>query len=369
MIQKTILLLLALCLWNSAQAQEEAPVILVASQGKVTYQSPAGKGRQKLTNGAVLQRGGALKLNKSGSTILLSNGHFRRLEGKNTFPLSEQFPDGSNTMISLNFDYTFSNYLNSAIMLAADPNSAGDAWGAIRTDSKSGDGWGAIRSGSGTGDGWGAIRSGSGTGDGWGAVRSGSGSGDGWGTIRSGSGTGDGWGGKGNAIHGVQPFGKVLPGSVQFRWSRPSGNRTYKVTIMDMRGNMLMESTTQDTFLTMDLSQDIFKPGQMYQWRAASNEEPVAVSNTLAFAIGAEKDRAAAIKDAQDSEIYAQSTAAVQGLMQAVALEGSDWYIDAAQQYRSLQNAEPRNELIRLMHAAFWLRYGLKAVAAEVYEE
>ena len=340
MIHKTILLLFALIIWAGAYAQDEAPVILVATKGKVTYQSPGSKKKQKLIDGAVLRRGGALNLKKGSSAVLLSDGHFRQVADKNTYPIAEQFADAGN-MISLNFDHTFGNFVNSAIMVAADPLNANDAWG--------------------------GVSSGKGSGDGWGTVGSGKGTGDGWGTVSSGKGTGDGWGGEGNAIHGVQPFGKVLPGSVQFRWSRPSGNRTYKITIMDMRGNILMESTTRDTFLTVDLSQGAFQPGQMYQWRAASDEEPAAVSNTLAFAIGADKDRTAALEDAQDSDIYAQSTTAVQGLMRAVALEGSDWYMDAANQYRSVQNVAPRNEMARLMHAAFWLRHGLKAVATEAY--
>jgi hypothetical protein len=54
--------------------------------------------------------------------------------------------------------------------------------------------------------------------------------------------------------------------------------------------------------------------------------------------------------------------------MRAVALEQGDWFGDAAQVYRDLQKAEPDNLLVKLMHAAFWMRNGPKPMAEYAFK-
>ncbi|MBE2206437.1 MAG: DUF928 domain-containing protein [Saprospiraceae bacterium] len=336
----------------SAQAQEVAPVALVAASGKVVYSS--GGAKQKLVPGAVMKSSGTLTLGKNGSALLLSDGRFKQLSGKQSWVLASQFQADADGVSRLNFDQTFSNYVMSALQLAASPENAGDAWGAVRT-------------GTGTGDGWGSVRTGTGTGDGWGNVRTGTGTGDGWGVVRTGTGTGDGWGGKGNSIRAIRPFGKVLPGTATFRWSKPAGNRSFKLIISDMRNQTVLETTTVDTFFTVDLTQPPFQAGGTYQWSIASNESPAAVSNTLQIELSDAAGRKAAIERVQRAASHAQNPPEVQMLMQAVSLEQADFFEEAAGIYSTLQKSQPKNQLARLMHAAFWMRYGLKEVATEVY--
>lgn len=342
----------ALLCWQSVQAQEVAPVALVAASGKVIYSSSGAK--QKLVPGAVLKPSGTLTLGKKSSVLLLSDGQFKQMKGKQSTTISTQFQEAASGAARLSFDYIFSNYVMSALQMAASAENAGD-------------GWGAIRSGTGTGDGWGAVRTGTGTGDGWGSVRTGTGTGDGWGVVRTGTGTGDGWGGKGNQIRAIQPFGKLMPGAATFRWSKPAGNRTFKLTISDLRNQTILETTTVDTFFTVDLTKAPFQAGVTYQWSVGSDEAPAAVSNTLQIELSDATQRNAAVERVQRAPTYAQSPPEVQMLMQAVSLEQADFYEDAAGFYRSLQNSQPKNQLVRIMHAAFWVRYGLKEMAREAY--
>lgn len=329
----------ALLCWQSVQAQEVAPVALVAASGKVVYSSAGAK--QKLVPGAVLKPSGTLTLGKKSSVLLLSDGQFKQMKGKQSTVISTQFQEAASGAARLSFDYIFSNYVMSALQMAASAENSGDGWGAVRT--------------------------GTGTGDGWGSVRTGTGTGDGWGVVRTGTGTGDGWGGKGNQIRAIQPFGKLMPGAATFRWSKPAGNRTFKLTISDLRNQTMLETTTVDTFFTVDLTKAPFRAGVTYQWSIGSEEAPAAVSNTLQIELSDATQHNAAVERVQRAPSYAQSPPEVQMLMQAVSLEQADFYEDAAGFYRSLQKSQPKNQLVRIMHAAFWVRYGLKEVATEVF--
>lgn len=367
MIKKSILFVCAVCLWAAAVAQDEAPVILASSQGKITYQSPSVKGKQKLVNGAVLRRAGTVKLSKKSSALLLSNGHFRQVEGKKTVSLGEQFAAVDDGMVRLNFEYAFSNYIGSAVVMAASPESAGDGWGNIKTSKGVGDGWGAIRTSSGVGDGWGGVRTSSGVGDGWGSIRTSSGVGDGWGAIRTSSGVGDGWGGKGNKIRAIMPFGKILPSATTLYWSKPAGNHSFKVSVMGSDNQMVFETTTQDTFFNLNPAQHNLEVGQQYQWRVAAVADPAMSSNTLGFELSTADELTQAVTRAERAEIYKQSPESLRGLMRAVSFERDEWFGAAAEAYSQIQKADPKNEMARLMHAAFWVRYGLREKASQAY--
>jgi hypothetical protein len=368
MIKHSILSAFAVCLWLAAPAQEERPVVLVASQGKVTYQSPSSKARQKVVAGAVLRETGSLRLKKRSSAVLFCDGRYEQLDGKNQLVIAERFPLEGSNLFSLNFENQFSNYLTAAIKLAADPDNATDAWGGVKSSSSTGDGWGSIKSSSGTGDGWGGgVKSSSSTGDGWGGVKSSSSTGDGWGGVKSSSSTGDGWGGKGQRIVAIHPLGKVLPAVTRFHWSKPASAPPFQVVIVDEHNETLLSTTTQDTFWSVDLAQHGFAVGQTYQWSVTAEGEGAARYNTLVFQIGTADEMATNLSQVERSPLYQNAPAPLPSLMRAVALERSFWLVAAADTYRQAQRAYADNELTRLMHAAFWMRQGLKEVATDAY--
>jgi hypothetical protein len=367
MIKYSILSACAVCLWLAAPAQEERPVVLVASQGKVTYQSPDSKTRQNVVDGAVLRETGSLRLKKRSSAVLFCNGRYEQLDGKNQLVIAERFPLEGSNLFSLNFEHQFSNYLTAAIQLAADPDNASDAWGGVKSSSSTGDGWGSIKSSSGTGDGWGGVKSSSSTGDGWGGIKSSSSTGDGWGGVKSSSSTGDGWGGKGQRIFAINPLGKVLPAVTRFHWSKPATTPPFQVEILDEHNATLLSTTTQDTFWSVDLAQHGFAVGQTYQWRVSTTGEGASLSTPLVFQISTAEEMATDLSRLERSTLYQSAPAPLPSLMRAVALERSDWFVAAADTYRQAQRAHADSELARLMHAAFWLRQGLKAVATDAF--
>ena len=56
------------------------------------------------------------------------------------------------------------------------------------------------------------------------------------------------------------------------------------------------------------------------------------------------------------SKIYHQADQTTQLLMKAIILENDEWYYEAALIYQALKKKEPNNQLVKMMHAAFWYR-------------
>ncbi len=334
-------------------AQAADPIVLVATAGKVSYQSATTKAKTPVVEGAVLLRTGTLHLKKGDSAWLLQGSNFVQLKGKQRRSVNDAMPATAPSTVPLSFDLTFSDYVRSAIYMGAAPDSGLDGWGEIRTSSKTGDGWGEIRTSSKTGDGWGEIRTSSKTGDGWGG-------------IRTSSKTGDGWGGKGKTILAIHPFGLLLPKLTTLRWSRPAGNPTFQVTIKDAAGQMIHQTTTLDTAWTIDVSQRPFRPNELYHWQVTTSENSV-MSEELTFAVADAATYTAALRTIDNSALKAANPATLL-LLQAVALERGDFFEEAIACYQQAQAAQPDSELTHLMHAAFWMRYGVPQLAKAVWK-
>lgn len=333
----------------SGHAQNENPIVVMATQGKISYQAP-GYSSKTISVGALFKSEGTLKLKANSNITLFANGQFQTIQGPKTSALKNVFMDQGG-LTKLNFERGFTNYVIGALDLAANAQDPKDAWGTI-TSKK------------GAGDGWGTITSKKGAGDGWGTITSKKGAGDGWGTITSKKGAGDGWGGKGKTINSIAPFGKIRPGSKLFQWSKPEGAQNYQLEIKNSKGDVIQKMTTQDTFLTLNLDPAQFKEGQQYVWQVSSG---ALKSNPLALEIGTSQSLSSALQKAEMAESYAKNTATIQGLMRGVALEQGEWFGDAAQVYRDLQKSEPNNLLTKLMHAAFWMRNGPKPMAEQAF--
>lgn len=348
---KSIIFTLCMLGWMiSSHAQNESPIVVMAAQGKISYQAP-GYSSKKISAGALFKSAGALKLKANSNITLFADGQFQTIKGPKATALKDVFADQAG-LVKINFERGFGDYLIGALDLAANSENPKDAWGTIVGKKSSGDGWGTIVGKKSSGDGWGTIV----------GKKS---SGDGWGTIVGKKSSGDGWGGKGKRINNIAPFGKIRPGSKLFQWSKPEDAQNFQLEIKNSKGEVILKTTTQDTFLTVNLDPTQFKEGQQYIWQVSSGELK---SNPLALEIGTSQSLSSAVQKAETAESYAKNAATVQGLMRAVALEQGEWFGDAAQIYRDVQKAEPDNLLVKLMHAAFWMRNGPKPMAEQAFK-
>ncbi|MEZ4927370.1 MAG: hypothetical protein R3A50_13915 [Saprospiraceae bacterium] len=353
-MKRFCLLFLMACMAFAVHAQRPMPVMLISSEGKVSYKSPDVKKRSKVNTGAVLKRDGMVKLTGKSKATFLCDGKFVEKSGKGEVDLASVYPVGK-TQVLPNFDLNFGDFSTAAFMMAASSNDPRD-------------GWGNIEEGKGNGDGWGNIEEGKGNGDGWGNIEEGKGNGDGWGNIEEGKGNGDGWGGKGADVVSIQPYGKIMPKSVRFYWSKPAGKNTYNFMLKDDSGKVVFESTVPDTFLVVDLSKPLFKAGAKYHWNVSTKSDDPVESNTMIIEIGDKAGMDKAMGDAKDGDLYAKSAGNIQLVMQAVALESNSWFDEAAKLYEKAQKMDSKDTYVKLMHSAFWVRRGLKAKAREVYK-
>jgi hypothetical protein len=87
------------------------------------------------------------------------------------------------------------------------------------------------------------------------------------------------------------------------------------------------------------------------------------VSKELEFGVGSDQDWESTLKQARSSALSKSSQSlALSTLIEAVALEKAEWFYAAEQNYASIVKIDSDN-LIRMMHAAFWMRYGYRRLA------
>lgn len=364
----TLTVLLLCSLLGQAQT-EDPPVVVIAAGGKIDY-IPADKSAKiKATPGAVLKKSGKVKLAANASAVLFCDGRIQSLQGPGTFTFAKVFP--KDAQAPLNFDPRFGRYVQMAIDLAAmqaGPDSK--SRGASAPPQRAGDGWtrgvkDTIRSA----DGWGrgvkdTIRSA----DGWGTgVKDTIRSADGWSrgvkdTIRS----ADGWGGQGAHIVAILPEGKVLAGVIVFSWSRPAGASAYRVDIQDDNNRVLHSVTVKDTAVSIDLNPLNLEPGANYYWHVEATDGPNLGSSPKHFVVASADEQARDIKRASKSNVFNKGGADLKGLMEAAALEETEWYYDAQLKYAALYKQYPKNDMLRMMYGAYWMRAGVEPKAKEV---
>jgi hypothetical protein len=365
-MKKPLFLSVILAVTCSLQAQEAIPVVIVNTTGKVTLISQNESKPTRIESGAVAKSTGQLQLSKNSTATVYCSGTFKQVIGKQTIPLANLCGTAS-ARRSLNFDGDFGKAVMAAVEVVAVAQSRGDGWAAALGDKpKTGDGWGRVLGDKPkTGDGWGRVLGDKPkTGDGWGRVLGDKPkTGDGWGKVLGDKPkTGDGWGGRGTNIYLILPFGKVSADNTTFSWSKPAGTNTYQLVILD-EGRMVHSLSTKDTFARVNLQSLNLSVGKTYRWKVSTAGDQPLNSDELEFGIGTNEERMAAISDASSSNVYKSiNSKSVQGITEALALETGDWYYDAQQKYAQLQKKNADN-MVRMMHAAFWMRYGFPFLA------
>lgn len=383
MKQHTVLIgILLLAGFLSAQT-DNFPAVIVASQGNVQYTSADNSVKKlKVAPGSVVKKDGTLTLARNSSAVVYCNGRLQRIQEKGTHPLPDVFKPGG--MASLNFDRDFGRYIQASVEFVAskqvgdgwgttvtNPKQSGDGWGTTVTNPKqSGDGWGsAVTNPKQSGDGWGTtVTNPKQSGDGWGAsVTNPKQSGDGWGNaVTNPKQSGDGWGGTGARMVPILPFGNLTPGNTRFAWSRPAGANTYQLDILDDDEKMVHSITTKDTFVSIDLRTLNLETNRMYAWKVHVPGNTELSTLPLSFALSTTEAQTAATNRASNSPTYRDGGPVERGMMEAVALERAEWFEAAEQRYAALLKQHPKNNMLRVMYAAFWMRYGLEPKAKEV---
>ncbi|HLP94444.1 MAG TPA: hypothetical protein VK168_10440 [Saprospiraceae bacterium] len=280
-----------------------------------------------------------MKLGKGASALVYCGGQYKTIKDTEKAELSSICSNAPATQ-RMDIDHDLGEMIMAAVDMVAVAKARGDGWVRGVTDPKKG------------GDGWGT-----------GVTDPKKGS-DGWGTgvtdPKKGS---DGWGGKGSSIRLVMPFGLVQKGRVCFSWSKPETKDPYRLEILDEKGTLVHAQSTLDTFLCIDLAGINLMPDRPYSWHVKVIGAKNLLSNDLIFGVGQEKDREEVLKYASYSNNAGNPE--LLALSKAIALEKEDWFYDAQLIYSDLQKTNPSN-LVKIMHAAFWKRYGYGLLSEKV---
>ena len=250
----------------------------------------------------------------------------------------------------------------------------GDGWGKISNPvSGGGDGWGKISNPvSGGGDGWGKISKpdDGGGGDGWGKISNpdDGGGGDAWGKISNPvSGGGDGWGDKEGRIVPIMPFGKVPVQPLIFQWSQPQISQTYVLEILKDDGSIVHSGEVQDNWTHINLRSLPLQVGTPYSWRITIPDHPEKTSTKVRLLLTEDNAEELLEKKLKNSEAYQLQDPVLVSLMEAVALEEAGHIYEAHQRYEMLRQSFKKNKLVKLMQAAFYLRYQLRPRAEQLF--
>ncbi|MFN0033517.1 MAG: hypothetical protein ACKVUS_00535 [Saprospiraceae bacterium] len=352
-MKKQLLFYAIFLLAASLQAQEQKTALIANITGKVALIPQKETAAMELQSGAVVKKTGQLQLAKGSTAVVYCNGQFQKVKGNQTLTL-DSICGAATDRHSLDMDNDLGNFMMAAVEMVAVAKHRGDGWSnAVSDPRKGGDGWGAgvsdPRKG---GDGWlSGVSDPRKGGDGYGAGVS---------DPRKG---GDGWGGKGTNITPIMPHSKVSADMTMFSWSKPAGTNTYHLIILDERNKMVHMAEVRDTFARVNLRD--MKPtiGGKYHWKVTTTGSKPMASPEMVFTIGSKEELAAALSNASTSNIAKSSKSrALRGLAEAIALEDGKWFYAAQQKYAVLQQKQPDN-MVRMMHAAFWMRQGFDRLA------
>lgn len=349
-MKKLLLCFAAFLCGSSLNAQEDNPAIIISTSGRVELLSEGKPEAQPVLAGALAKNTGQLKLANGSKATVYCNGQFKEVSGEQMATLSSLCGPGMASQ-KLDADLDFSEKLMAALEMVAVDQKRGDGWtNAVGDPKKLGDGWGtAVGDPKKLGDGWGsAVGDPKKLGDGWGNA------------VGDPKKLGDGWGGKGSSIRLIMPFGKVNADETTFFWSKPANTDPYKFEIKNIKGKVIYRAMAKDTFLVVNLKKLKLDTAQIYQWKVFVKGKKGMESNVLQFEIGKKEDWATVQQKSSSSPLVNRTNDPVlRSIVEAVVLENNEWFYAAHQSYAKLAQKNP-DSLVRMMHAAFWMRYGFK---------
>ena len=346
-MKKFVLIFLGMLALNCfISAQEENPVIVVASEGSIKYIPSDGSKPIKVQAGTVIKSSGSLKVKGGSNVLLLSKGIFKTVKSEGTTTLSTAFQKPK-AESALSFDPDFADYVQSSAALISSKQGV-DGW----TLGKSilGDGWLAVD----------PLRSK----DGWLAVdplRSR----DGWGAVDP-SRSIDGFGDKKPMYENTLPFGKLRETTIPCACAALPEGKTCTVEILD--GDQVVQTTEccQNGQCTVDLKKLKLKKNFRYAWRQKLGTGDNALTQSVNFIVLANEDYTNILKRVRTSKVYASGSPSVKGMMEAAAFEQAQLYTEAENTYNRLLDENPKDKMLQINKAALLVRVGNEAKAMTV---
>jgi hypothetical protein len=314
-------------------AQNDEPVIVLSTTGKVFYTAPATAKAVEVFPGALLRPQGTIQVRKKGQVTLQYRKRIIQSNATTPGELATLFQEAGSSR-ALGFESRFTQAVEDAFVMAYLADDPAEPWSRMGNRKGMGDGWGI--------------------------------KGDSRDTSASAPsvGTGDGWGGGQTELKAVYPFGLISAGEAVFHWTGTNGKETCVVEVLDQEGRTRAKGTSTSSPLRLQLSETQFEEGETYVWRVRVPGVAARSSQSLSLKFTGPQARAAVLERVGNSAIYASSTADVQALMRATALVQAECYGDAIAEFQLAENLQGKTgQSARLMQAAFWKSLGLQEAA------
>ncbi len=340
-MKKLLFLLFAMIAIKSGIiAQDDSPVIVVATEGKIKY-IPSDKSKAiKIEPGTVVKSSGSLKVGKGSSVVFLSKGTFTTFKKEGEVNLQAETKN-QKTASAASFEPDFADYLKSTTQIISEKQGQ-DGWTSKKGSSLNGDGWLAVdpyRSK----DGWLAVdpyRSK----DGWGAVD----------PYRS----KDGMLSTTAATTNVLPFGKLRETTIPCACAAIPEGKTCTVEILE--GDQVVQTTEccVNGQCTIDLKKLKLKKNFKYAWRQKAAAGTSTLTQAVNFMILANEDYINLMKKVKTSKLYISGNPSVKGMMEAAACEQAQLFFEAETIYDRLLDEAPKDKMLQMNKASLLVRIG-----------
>ncbi len=160
-----------------------------------------------------------------------------------------------------------------------------------------------------------------------------------------------------NKAYAITPLlyasGKLPSSNVTFKWHSVAGDGPYTFSLLVSGGNTLAQVLVVDTAITLDLKQLPLNPDEAYEWSVTRGS--TAKSTAVSVEISPQSVETAQ-KSISGLPYYLSASPFEQQIMLAYTYEEGNLYYSANEVYAALLSAEPDNQLLRRLYAAFLAR-------------
>ena len=180
---------------------------------------------------------------------------------------------------------------------------------------------------------------------------------------------GSGWG-SGKSINPIMPIGGIVPSDlITFSWAGESGEKGFNIQVYSLSDSKLIFSAaTKNNSLTFDVSQLLLDEGEEYTWHVENMDEASIKSEKIKITFANKNQDEEVIRGMLSDREYSYSDPWMKLLREAHALQKENMLYAANEKYKEGIATYSDNKIIRNMYARFLTKYGLEAVADELYK-
>lgn len=298
---------------------QDMPVIVISVEGNATYVPQNGK-IIKLIPGATLLNSGKLNLKPGSAVQLYTNGQFVNVKTPGDVAFSSVFD--SEKEVALDFEESFGRVVEDAV-------------------------WNTMNSGV-------EIKAAKKMGDAWGAEK---------------PGERGGWGKEDMKLMPDSPGGLYRNGVNTVKWEPISGVKEYEFYIFDENGNQVFSRKSKANQMRLEFKEAKLSPRKKYFWVAGKTQKPALVSRPVQFTVEDEQQINSTLAGVKNSDLYRKSNATIQSLMETVALENNQLFLEAKTKYEALAKANPTNNMVKMFYAEFCRKMGEYHLAKSIIKK